>query len=135
VAEDYAGHAAVAREAHTPIQAGENWWGPRELGKALDAHASDYAMLDAMKIGGVTGWMEGAALAAARGVRISSHLWPELSAQLLCASATAHWLEYADWWNPVVKEPLRIDQGDAVASALPGSGVEWDEKAIARFSA
>jgi mandelate racemase len=135
VAEDYTGHAAVAREAHTPIQAGENWWGPRELAKALDARASDYAMLDAMKIGGVTGWMESAAVAAARGVRISSHLWPELSAQLLCASPTSHWLEYADWWNPVVQEPLRIEEGNAVPSAAPGSGVEWDEKAIARFTA
>jgi mandelate racemase len=134
IAEDYAGHAAVAREAETPIQAGENWWGPRELGKALEAGASDYAMLDAMKIGGVSGWMESASLAAARNVRISSHLWPELSAQLLCASPTAHWLEYADWWNPIVKEPLRIEQGSALASTAPGSGIEWDEKAIARFS-
>jgi mandelate racemase len=74
-------------------------------------------------------------VAAARGVRISSHLWPELSAQLLAASATAHWLEYADWWNPVLREPLRIEQGNAIPSAAPGSGVEWDEKAIARFSA
>jgi mandelate racemase len=54
-AEDYAGMAEVARAAATPIQAGENRWGPQELAKAVAAGASDHVMPDAMKIGGVTG--------------------------------------------------------------------------------
>ncbi len=28
LAHDYAGHVLIAREARTPIQCGENWWGP-----------------------------------------------------------------------------------------------------------
>ena len=67
-------------------------------------------MPDVMKIGGVTGWLRAAALAQAEGVRVSSHLWPEISAQLLCVTPTAHWLEYADWWNPILSDPL-TDQG------------------------
>ena len=69
---------------------------------ALDAQASDYVMPDVMKIGGVSGWLRAAALAQARGIRVSNHLWPEISAQLLCVTPTAHWLEYADWWNPIL---------------------------------
>src|SRR6267143_813513 len=135
LAEDYAGHSAVAREARTPIQCGENWWGPREMRKAIDAKASDFMMLDAMKIGGVTGWMQAAALGEAHGIPLSNHLWPELSAQLLSATPTAHWLEYADWWNPLLAEPLRIERGCASLGGVQGSGVSWDEKAVARFSA
>ncbi len=135
VAEDYSGMAAVAREAATPIQAGENWWGPLEFAKAIDAGASDLLMPDLMKVFGITGWMELAGHAAPRGLRISSHLFPEASAQVLAATPTAHWLEYADWWNPVLASPLEVKDGLAIPCAQPGSGIEWDEAAIARFGA
>lgn len=134
LAHDYAGHAEVAREARTPIQCGENWWGPLDVRHAIDAHASDYIMLDAMKIGGVNGWTDAAALAGVRGIRVSSHLWPEISAQLLSVTPTAHWLEYADWWNPVLAEPLVIENGMAISSTAPGSGIEWNAAAVERFA-
>ncbi|HET7506572.1 MAG TPA: enolase C-terminal domain-like protein [Kofleriaceae bacterium] len=134
LAHDHAGHARIAREARTPIQCGENWWGPLDLQHALDADASDFVMLDVMKIGGVTGWLRAAALAEARGIPVSSHLWPELSAQLLCVTPTAHWLEYAEWWNPVLREPLVIEHGMARVDEAAGSGVAWNDKAVERFA-
>ena len=134
LAHDFAGHAMIAREARTPIQCGENWWGVQDLQHALDAGASDNVMPDVMKIGGVTGWMRAAALAHAKGVRVSSHLWPEISAQLLCCTPTAHWLEYADWWNPIMAHPLQIANGAAVVSNEAGSGVNWNEDAVRRFA-
>jgi mandelate racemase len=133
LAHDYAGHALVTREAETPIQCGENWWGAPDLRHALAARASDFVMLDVMKIGGVTGWVRSAALAQAEGVLVSSHLWSEVSAQLLCATPTAHWLEYCDWWNPILDAPLRVEGGVAVVDTAVGSGVTWNEKAVARY--
>src|SRR5260370_7242194 len=53
-AEDFAGHARIAAECRTPIQIGENLWGPHDLSKSLSACASDFLMLDVMKIGGIT---------------------------------------------------------------------------------
>ena len=135
LAHDYAGHALVAREAATPIQCGENWWGPLDMQHALDAQASDYVMPDVMKIGGVTGWLRAMALAQTKGIRMSNHLWPEISAQLLCVTPTAHWLEYADWWNPIVEEPLSIENGLANVTGVTGTGITWNEKAVERFAA
>ena len=135
LAHDYQGHAAVAREIRTPVQCGENWWGVQDMRHAIEAHASDYVMADAMKIGGVTGWLRAAALAEAHSIPLSTHLWPELSAQLLCVTPTAHWLEYADWWNAIVGEPLRMENGECAVDEVKGSGIEWNEAAIARFSA
>lgn len=132
-ADDDAGHARIAAEARTPIQLGENWWGPRDMARSLTTGAADYAMLDAMKIGGVSGWLRAAALAESRGVPVSSHLFPELSAHLLAATPTAHWLEYHDWADPVLQEPLRLEDGVAVPSRAPGTGVAWDEEAVRRF--
>ncbi len=135
LAHDYAGHALVARAARTPIQCGENWWGALDMQHAIDAQASDFVMPDVMKIGGVTGWLRAAALAHTKGIRMSNHLWPEISARLLCCTPTAHWLEYADWWNPILREPLHVEKGTAIVDNAIGSGVDWNEEAVRRFAA
>jgi mandelate racemase len=135
LAHDYEGHAAIAREVRVPIQCGENWWGAQDVRYAIAARASDYVMFDAMKIGGVTGWLRAAALAETHSIPVSSHLWPEISAQLLCTTPMAHWLEYADWWNPILAEPLRVENGMALPQAAVGTGVEWNEQAIGRYIA
>ena len=134
LAHDYAGHALVARESATPIQCGENWWGALDFQHAVDAHASDYVMPDVMKIGGVTGWQRASAIAAARGLRVSSHLWPEISAQLLAVTPNAHWLEYVDWWNDVLAEPLVVRDGMADIAGVAGSGVAWNEALVERLA-
>lgn len=133
-ADDHAGCARVAAALHTPVQIGENYWGPRDMGRAIAAQASDYVMPDLMRIGGVSGWMRGAALAQAAGLPMSTHLFPEMSAHLMCVTPTAHWLEYVDWINPVQKNPLVIRDGCAWPNPLPGSGLDWDEAAVARYA-
>ncbi|HEU4453063.1 MAG TPA: enolase C-terminal domain-like protein, partial [Longimicrobium sp.] len=92
-------------------------------------------MPDVMKIGGVSGWLRAADLAREWDVPMSNHLWPEISAQLLCCTPTAHWLEYADWWNPVLAEPLRVEGGMALVDGVAGSGVAWNEAAVEAFGA
>jgi mandelate racemase len=133
LADDHGGHARVAREVRTPIQCGENWWGTHEMRKAIDAGASDYMMPDVMKIGGVTGWLRAAALGEAHGIRLSNHLFIEVSTHLLCATPTADWLEYAEWFNPIIAQPLSIVDGCAALDGRPGSGVEWNEEAVGRY--
>lgn len=135
MANDFAGHADVARAVRTPIQCGENWWGEREMRAAVVAGASDYVMPDVMKIGGVTGWLRASELARTHGLRVSSHLWPEISAQLLCVTPTAHWLEYADWWNPVIEEPLQVTDGYADIRNSSGTGVRFDPRAVEKYRA
>jgi mandelate racemase len=130
--DDYAGNATLARELSVLIQIGENFNGPQAMAEALAADACDLAMPDLARIGGVTGWMQAAGLAAARGIPMSSHLFPEASAHLLAATPTCHWLEYMDWANALVQEPLRIEDGFAVIPDRPGCGLTWDETAVTK---
>ena len=65
---------------------------------------------------------------------MSNHLWPEISAQLLCVTPTAHWLEYADWWNPILEDPLRLEDGLCSVADVAGSGISWNEQAITTFT-
>jgi mandelate racemase len=133
-ADDYSGHAQIRRDTKAPLQIGENWWGPHDAAKSIEAGASDYVMPDAMKIGGVTGWLRTAALAEAAGIPLSSHLFPEISAHLLAVSPTRHWLEYVDWANPILEKPLKIEDGNASIPDAAGIGISWDEKGVQCYS-
>ncbi len=132
--DDYAGNATVAAALATPVMIGESFWGPHEMAKALDAKACDYVMPDAMKIGGVSGWLRAAALAESRGIPMSSHLYPEISAHLLAVTPTAHWLEYMDWAGAILAEPFAIQNGFAAIPDRPGIGIEWNEEAVRRYA-
>jgi mandelate racemase len=131
--DDYAGCAAMAREVATPVQIGENFSLVYDMERALAARACDFVMPDLERIGGVTGWRRAAALASSASIAMSSHLYSEVSAHLLCATPTAHWLEYMDWANAILAEPLRIVNGHAVPSERPGNGLAWDEGAVAHY--
>ena len=105
------GYAELRRKLKTPIQLGENFYGPRSLFQALSAGAGDYVMPDLMRIGGVTGWLRAAAMAGAAGIEMSTHLYPEFSAHLMRVTETAHWLEWQDWANPILAEPFELADG------------------------
>jgi mandelate racemase len=104
--DDYRGCAELARELATPVQIGENFSLPEQMAEAI---------------------------AAERAVPMSSHLFPEASAHLLAVTPTCHFLEYVDWADAILAEPLAIVEGAAVIPERPGTGVVWDEKAVERY--
>jgi mandelate racemase len=124
------GYTQLAAELKTPIQIGENFYGPRDLQKALQSKACDYVMPDFMRIGGVTGWLRAAAIAGTAGVPMSTHLYPEVAAHVMRVTETAHWLEWQDWANPILQKPYEIKDSLLHIPDVPGVGLEWDEKAV-----
>ena len=131
--DNIAGYAQLTRELDTPVQLGENFYGPRDMHQAIAASAGDYVMPDLMRIGGVSGWLRSAPIAAAAGVQVSTHLYPEVAAHLMRVTETAHWLEWQDWANPILKEPFPVRDGRIEIANRPGVGIEWDERAIDRY--
>ena len=134
-ADDFEGNGRVADALDTPVQLGENFMGPEQMAQALAAGACDYVMPDAQRIGGVSGWMRASALAQAAGVEMSSHLFPEVSCHLLTVTPTCHWLEYVDWAEPVLAEPLAVKDSHVLTPSRPGAGISWDEKAVKKYAA
>lgn len=130
---DFEGCARIARELSTPLQLGENFSLVYDMKRALAARASDFVMPDLERIGGVSGWQQASALACASGMNMSSHLYPEVSVHLLAATPTAHWLEYVDWANAILAEPLRLADGMVAPPERPGNGLIWNEDAVRRY--
>ena len=131
LADDLEGCARVADAVATPIQIGENFHGVSEMRAAIAARASDLFMPDAQIIQGVTGWLEAATLAQAAGVPMSSHLFVEASAQLMCATPTAHWIEVLDAAGGMRQAPFQLKDGMFIPWDTPGIGIEWREDMVA----
>ena len=125
------GYTQLAAKLKTPIQIGENFYGPRDLHMALQKKACDFVMPDFMRIGGVTGWLKSEAIAGAAGVPMSTHLYPEVAAHVMRVTETAHWLEWQDWVNPVLQKPYEVSGGLLNIPNVPGVGLEWNEDVVA----
>jgi mandelate racemase len=135
VYDNLAGYVQLTRELKTPVQLGENFYGPRTLYQAIISGAGDFVMPDLMRIGGVSGWLRSAAITGAAGIPMSTHLYPEVAAHLMRVTETAHWLEWQDFANPVLAEPFQLKNGHLVIPDVPGSGISWDEDAVRRYAA
>jgi mandelate racemase len=132
--ENFSGAAKLAAQLKTPIQLGENFYGPRDLADALAAKACDFVMPDLMRIGGVTGWLRAAAIAGAAGIPVSTHLYPEFSAHMMRVTETAQWLEWQDWADPILQRPYPVKDGMIEIPDVPGAGIDWDENAVKRHA-
>jgi mandelate racemase len=135
VYDNLEGFARLAEELKTAIQIGENFYGPRDMHVALQKKACDLVMPDFMRIGGVTGWLRAAAIAGAAGIPMSTHLYPEVAAHVMRVTETAHWLEWQDWADPILQRPYEVRDGLLHIPDLPGTGLEWNEDAVAAFAA
>lgn len=129
------GYVQLTAELKSPIQIGENFYGPRDLYTALQRKACDLVMPDFMRIGGVTGWLRAAAIAGAAGIPMSTHLYPEVAAHVMRVTESAHWLEWQDWADPILQQPYEIRDGLFHIPDVPGVGLEWNEDAVAAHMA
>jgi len=132
--DDYRGNAAIARELTVPVQIGENFNGPEAMAEAVAVGACDLVMPDVARIGGVTGWVQASGIAAAQGLAMSSHLVPEISVHLLAATPTCHFLEYVDWADAILEQPLRLEDGSVRVPERPGLGLSWKTDAVKAFA-
>ena len=131
VYDNLEGYQKLTADIQTPIQLGENFYGPRALYAAIQMEACDLVMPDFMRIGGVTGWLQAASIAGAAGVPMSTHLYPEVAAHVMRVTDTAHWLEWQSWADPILQEPYVVRDGKLHIPDVAGVGLEWDEEAVA----
>ena len=53
---------------------------------------------------------------------------------MMRVTETAHWLEWQDWADPILKKPFAVNDSHLEIQRLPGVGIEWDEDAVERYS-
>ncbi|HSN20063.1 MAG TPA: enolase C-terminal domain-like protein, partial [Usitatibacter sp.] len=126
------------RPARMAIAAGEYGYDLVYFRRMLEAGAVDAIQADATRCGGVTGFMDAAALADAFGIPLSSHCAPALHAALCCAARRAVHLEY--FHDHVRIERMLFDGAPQPRvgrlhpdRGRPGLGLELRERDAERF--
>ena len=133
--DDYAGHARVSAALDTPTAAGEYVFGLVPFRHMFEARSVDIAMLDVMRTGGISGWIKIAAMAEAFNLPVVSHLYPEISVHLVAGVPNGLTVEYMPWTNRLFKDMPKIKDGRIEVPTRPGLGLEFDEKACAKYAA
>lgn len=127
------GLAQVRAALDVPIAAGEDACFPDQPESMLARGAVDILMIDPKWVGGITPWLRVASSAARRGVRMVSHISPELSAPVLAAFAPAERLEWFSWsFGLYASAPVLVDGVYRLPSA-PGFGHAYRADLIDRL--
>jgi L-alanine-DL-glutamate epimerase-like enolase superfamily enzyme len=92
--QDVAGLAAIRRQVLPDVAAGEYSWTLAGSARLLDADAVDCLQADVTRCGGITGFLQAAALAAAHNVQISGHCAPNLHAHVAGCVPNLRHVEY-----------------------------------------
>jgi L-alanine-DL-glutamate epimerase-like enolase superfamily enzyme len=122
------------------IAAGEYGWNALYLKRMIDAEAVDVIQADATRCGGVTGFMEAAAIADTHPLPMSAHCGPTIHMHLACAARALRHVEY--FHDHVRIESMLFDgfqpaQSDGCMHpdfARPGLGIEFKQQDAESFA-
>lgn len=125
--DDIAGNARVLAEGGVPVANGENLRTVQDFKNFITANAVSFPEPDVTNCGGVTNFMKIARLAEAFGLPVTSHGAHDFTVHLLAAAPNASYLEaHGFGLDDFIAEPLKIENGVAIAPERPGHGVEFD---------
>jgi len=131
IPDDVPGHARIVRDGGLPVAAGENLHTLHEFRALIDAGGVTFPEPDVTSCGGVTTFIKVCHLAEAYNLPVTSHGAHDITVHLLAAVPNRSYLEaHGFGLDGFIAEPLRIDQGAAVAPDRPGHGVDFDWKAL-----
>ncbi len=134
IPDDVAGHARIAREGGLPVATGENFHTVYEFQQMIAHGAISFPEPDVATLGGVTPWLKVAHLAETFNLPVTTHGVHDLQVHLLAAIPNSSYLEsHGFGLDRFIRDPLKIEDGFAVAPDRAGHGVVIDWEALEEF--
>lgn len=131
--EDVEAHARLALKLEVPIALGETLFSRDEFQAYLTRTAVDIVQPDVTRVGGLTAWLDIAALAETHSKPLAPHLLPEIGVHLGCGLPNVMAVEWMPWLFPLWVEPPKVVDGRVVPPSRPGLGIEVDPGAVHRY--
>jgi L-alanine-DL-glutamate epimerase-like enolase superfamily enzyme len=124
---DLAGLARLGQSLTVPIAAGEPLDELAAIETLLARGAVQVLRLNLWRIGGYTPALRVVHLAERFGVKVVPVGPPELTVPLACGLGEISAVEYCDWLQPVLTQPVRLQRGQLAPPDAAGLGVELAE--------
>jgi len=136
IPDDPAGHARIVLEGGLPVAAGENLRTLWEFKLYVAGGGVTYPEPDVTNCGGITPFMKIAHLAEAFNMPVTTHGAHDVTVHLLAACPNRSYLEaHGFGLERYIAEPLRIEEGLALAPDRPGHGIAFDWQGLERTRA
>jgi L-alanine-DL-glutamate epimerase-like enolase superfamily enzyme len=123
--QEMEGYSELARELDMRIATGENLNTKYAFADLISRRGADVVQPDNRRAGGVTEWMEIAAVADAYGLEVASHGGGSTNLNMLLAMPNAIYMESSG--------PQKIKNGEVAAPEEPGMSSEVSEAEIKKF--
>ena len=134
VPQDHAGYAELARELDIRIATGENEYTKYAYADLISRRGCDVVQPDNRRSGGVTEWMEIAAIADGFGLELASHGGGPTDLNMLLAMPNAIYMESGSLkGGSSAIEQLRPPGSAVLAPEMPGIGSELRPDYIRKF--
>ena len=141
--ENFEEMGRIAQSTSIPIATGERLAYVHDFQKLFAAGACAFAQPDLGSCGGITAAKQIAGMAEAYYVLMAPHIWggPVITAAALqLDAATPNFLIQESihtshgFFDEIVKEPFRWEDGDLIIDDRPGIGIELDEERLAAYA-
>lgn len=131
IPDDVAGHVRIVEQGGVPIATGENFRTLWEFKQMIAAGGVTFPEPDVTNCGGVTPFMKVAHLAEAFNLPVTSHGAHDVTVHLMAACPNRSFMEIHGFaLDRYLEEPMRMQDGNALAPERPGHGVMLDWKAL-----
>ncbi len=128
-------HARLREKLHIPIAIGENYYTRYQFYDVIRSGCADIIQPDNRRAGGVTEWMDIAAISEAAGLKLASHLGGSGNVNVMCAIDHVLYLECEGIKhdNEMLLYPLTMIDGEVQMPTAPGMGNELKPDFIERY--
>ncbi len=131
---DHAGYAQVAEELEIRIAGGENEYTKYAFADLIQRRCVDVVQPDARRAGGISEWMEIAAIADAAKLPVASHGGGPVDLQVLLCMPNAIYMESGSFKGEgSTLERLRMVNSAVLAPERPGMGSELRPEYLQKF--
>ncbi|MGF7231368.1 mandelate racemase/muconate lactonizing enzyme family protein [Arachidicoccus sp.] len=123
--QDFQSYQVLKNQTGISLAMGEREYDTLPLRELVTRSALDIWQPDIVRIGGVEAWRESAALAKSFHLPVMPHYYKDYDVPLLCTISNGVGAESFDWVDPLIDNPMVLQDGCAKPHDLPGWGFNF----------